>query len=137
MVKEENLMKNISRIIVALAVILISVSITSIPVKAETAAEKWLRQKREEKERYMDELEADGNLTQEAIDSITQGQSKRKPNKKTSTSKSSSNYSYSSGSTYSGEARGWVYSCDELHIIGLPEDPTTGYTRSGDYGRID
>ena len=61
-------MKNISRIIVALAVILISVSITSIPVKAETAAEKWLRQKREEKERYM----GNGLFKEESANFITQ-----------------------------------------------------------------
>lgn len=42
--------------------------------------------------------------------------------------------SYSSG--YSGSGKGWVYSADELHVIGLPEG-SNGYTQPGYYGDID
>ncbi len=41
---------------------------------------------------------------------------------------------YSSG--YSGSGKGWVYSADELHVIGLPEGED-GYTLPGWYGDID
>lgn len=86
----------------------------------------------------MDELEADGNLTQKAIDTMTKGTSKRKPNCKTATKKNSSSYSGSSSGSYSysGQGKGWVYSADELHVIGLPEGET-GYTLPGYYGDID
>ena len=105
----------------------------------EDYATKWLKKQREQQEKYMDELEADGNLTQEAIDSISKGTSKRKPNHKsagrTESSGSTSGGSSSSGS-YSGPGRGWVYSVDELHVIGLPEGEN-GYTKPGWYGDID
>lgn len=58
---------------------------------------------------------------------------KNKSNKKDSKTTNSSSYA---GNGYTGEARGWVYSTDELHIIGLPENPETGYTQAGNYGTI-
>ena len=121
--------------ILSLIAIIISVTITTIPVHAETYAEAWVRKQREANEKYMDELEADGNLTQEAIDSLGCGQSKRKPNKKTKETTTTQTTTNNSTSTYDNP-RGWVFTSDELHIVGLPEDEN-GYTKSGDYGRID
>ena len=124
------------KIMFSFLAILISVSIVSIPVHAETYAEAWLRKQKEADEKLMDELEADGNLTQEAIDSISKGTSKRKPNKakaKTESTKSNSNSNVNSN--YS-EGKGWIYSTDELHVVGLPEDSETGYTKSGWYGDV-
>ena len=107
------------------AVVLI-VGFSSITVHAgdyEEYVEKWLQKQREQQEKYMDQLEADGNLTQEAIDSISKGTSKRKPNHKSSSKTKSSGSSASGGTSfgYSGSGKGWVYSTDELHVIGLPE----------------
>ncbi len=103
----------------------------------EDYVEKWLKKQREQNEKYMDELEADGNLTQEAIDSISKGTSKRKPNHKSSASKNGNSGSTSnSSSNYPGSGKGWVYSVDELHVIGLPEGKN-GYTKPGWYGDID
>ena len=121
--------------ILSLIAILISVTITTIPVHAETYAEAWLRKQQEADEKYMDELEADGNLTQEAIDSISKGKSKRKPNKKSNTTTTTQNNSSTTQSN-SSVSRGWIFSSDELHVIGLPEDSETGYTKAGDYGVI-
>ncbi len=123
------------RKILTLIAILISVTITTISVHAETYAEAWLRKQQEADEKYMDELEADGNLTQEAIDSLGKGKSKRKPNKKSNTTTTTQTTPSTNTSTYDNP-RGWVYSVDELHIIGLPEDSETGYTKAGDYGVI-
>lgn len=114
--------------------------VSSIRVDAESYeeyCEKWLQKQRERDEKYMDELEADGNLTQEAIDSISKGTSKRKPNRKSNSSSNKNSESRSSstcGGTTSG--KGWVYSADELHVIGLPEGED-GYTLPGWYGDID
>lgn len=121
------------RKILTLIAILISVTITTIPVHAETYAEAWLRKQQEADEKYMDELEADGNLTQEAIDSLGKGKSKRKPNKKSNTTTQNNSPTTQSNSSIN---RGWIYSTDELHVIGLPEDSETGYTKAGDYGVI-
>ena len=102
----------------------------------EEYVEKWLQKQREMDEKYMDGLEADGNLTQEAIDSISKGTLMRKPNHKSSTrSKSSSGTSGGTSYGYSGSGKGWVYSVDELHVIGLPEGEN-GYTKPGWYGDI-
>ena len=38
-------------------------------------------------------------------------------------------------SYYTGEAKGYVYGVDELHVVGLPTDER-GYTKAGDYGEI-
>ncbi len=123
--------------IIAIVAILISVSITTIPAKAETYEEycaRWLAKQQADDEKFMDELEADGTLTQEAIDSISKGTSKRKPNMKSSTTTKSNEKSNYNSNSYSNYGKGWVYSTDELHVIGLPEDSETGYTKSGWYG---
>ena len=127
--------------ILSLIIILISVSITPITAKAESYEEycaRWLAKQQADDDKFMDELEAEGTLTQEAIDSISKGTSKRKPSTKngsTTTKKSESNTksNYNSNS-YSNYNKGWIYSTDELHVIGLPEDSETGYTKSGWYG---
>lgn len=116
----------------AIIAILISVTITPITAHASSYADEWLAKQKAQDEKWMDELEADGNLTQEAIDS-TKSKTTRKPNKKTTNSSTSS--SNSTTNSYSGEAHGWVYSTDELHIVGLPEDER-GYTKAGNYGTI-
>ena len=97
-------------------------------VHAETFAEKCQRMQAENDKAFLEGLERDGNLTQDAIDT-SKMKTNLKPNKKAST-KTNSN---TNSSSYTG--KGWVYSSDELHIIGLPEDEQ-GYTRSGDYGVI-
>ncbi len=105
----------------------------------EDYVEKWLQKQRKQDEKYMDRLEADGNLTQEAIDSISHGTSTRKPNHKSSNKSKSSGSTFGSSSStynYSGSGKGWVYSVDELHVIGLPEGEN-GYTKPGWYGDID
>lgn len=122
--------------ILSLIIILISVTITTIPVKANSYAEEWLKKKQAQQEKYMNELEADGNLTQEAIDSISKGTSKRKPNKKSSTTTDSSTTTNSNASNYGSSGKGWVYATDELHVTGLPTDER-GYTQAGWYGDID
>ena len=128
------MMRSAVVLIVSLALSIMLMPITS---HASSYAEEWLKKKQQQQEKYMDELEKDGNLTQEAIDSISKGTSQRKPNHK-STSKSSkgSSSSGSSSESYSGAGKGWVYSTDELHVIGLPEGEN-GYTKPGWYGDID
>ena len=123
-------------LIVSLALSIVLVPITS---HASSYAEEWLKKKQQQQEKYMDELEKDGNLTQEAIDSISKGTSNRKPNHKSTRSSINSNNSSGSSSgssSYSGAGKGWVYSTDELHVIGLPEGEN-GYTKPGWYGDID
>ena len=119
--------------ILTLIIIFISVTISTIPAHAETRQEAWLRKQKEAEEKFMDGLEKDGNLTQDAIDSISSGTSKRKANKKSTITK---NKTTTSSGSASSEARGWVYGTDELHITGLPTDER-GYTKAGDYGRIE
>lgn len=119
--------------IVSLIIILISVTLTSITAHASSYADEWLAKQKAQDEKWMDELEADGNLTQEAIDS-TKSKTNRKPNKKTTQTEEKTSQTQSSSLQTQGH--GWVYSCDELHIIGLPEDAETGYTKSGNYGAI-
>lgn len=133
-------MRKMIIVLSSITVMTLMLLVSSIRVDAESYeeyCEKWLQKQRERDEKYMDELEADGNLTQEAIDSISKGTSKRKPNCKSNSSSnknSDSGRSSSSGNTTSG--KGWVYSADELHVIGLPEGED-GYTLPGWYGDID
>lgn len=122
--------------ILSLIIILISVSITTIPVKANSYAEEWLKKKQAQQEKYMNELEADGNLTQEAIDSISKGTSSRKANTKSKTTTNKSTNKKSTTSNNGNSGKGWVYSTDELHVTGLPTDEN-GYTQAGWYGDID
>ena len=86
-------------------------------------------------EKWLDELEADGNLTQAAIDAAGEYGKGRVPNHK-SRSSSERSCSGESSSGYYGSGKGWVYSADELHVIGLPEGED-GYTLPGWYGDID
>ncbi len=114
----------------------------SITVHAEgkyTAyEEEWLRKQQERSRKYLDELEAEGNLTQEAIDATKLKDYDKQPNNKSKSSSSGngSGSGSSSGSSYSGSGKGWVYSTDELHVVGLPEGEN-GYTLPGWYGDID
>ena len=116
----------------AIIAILISVTITPITAHASSYADEWLAKQKAQDEKWMDELEADGNLTQEAIDS-TKSKTNRKPNKKTTQTETSQTQSSSSQT----QGRGWIYGVDELHVVGLPEDAETGYTKSGFYGSIE
>ena len=133
------------KMIIALSTIIVVgliVGFNSITVHAgdyDDYAQAWLAKKRQQQEKYMDELEADGNLTQEAIDSISKGTSTRKPNHKSGgkrTSEGSSSIGSSNSSGYSGSGKGRVYSADELHVIGLPTGEN-GYTKPGYYGDVD
>ncbi|WP_143015165.1 hypothetical protein [Butyrivibrio sp. INlla18] len=119
--------------------IVLLVCLSSITVHAENYddyAEKWLQKQLKQQEKYMDELEADGNLTQEAIDSISKGTSKRKPNKSSQSSENSSKNTTSTTGSTTSSGKGWVYSTDELHVVGLPEGEN-GYTKPGWYGDVD
>ncbi len=95
------------------------------------------KQEREYMEKWLDDLEADGNLTQAAIDAAGEYGRGRTPNHK-STQSSAGTYSGggSGSSAYTGPGKGWVYSVDELHVIGLPEGEN-GYTKPGWYGDIE
>ena len=124
----------------SITVMALMLFVSSIRVDAESYeeyCERWLQKQLERDEKLMDELEAEGTLTQEAIDSISKGTSKRKPNCKSNKS-SNKNSGSESSSTYGGttSGKGWVYSTDELHVIGLPEGEN-GYTLPGWYGDVD
>lgn len=125
--------------IVAVSLMVGYVDLTAYASDYDDYAQRWLEKKQKEYEKTMDALEADGNLTQEAIDALGGGNSDRKPNN-TSRSKresSSNSNSYNSGyGSYSGQGKGWVYSSDELHVVGLPEGEN-GYTLPGWYGDVD
>ena len=93
------------------------------------------QQEKESTEKWLDELEADGNLTPEAIKAAGKYGEGRVPNNKSTSGSTSGSYAGgSSGATTSG--KGWVYSADELHVIGLPEG-SNGYTKPGYYGDVD
>ena len=97
------------------------------------------QQEKELTEKWLDDLEADGNLTEEAIKAAGKYGEGKVPNYKPSAKTSSGSYSggsSNSNNTYSGSGKGWVYSTDELHVIGLPEGEN-GYTKPGWYGNID
>ncbi|SFQ06872.1 hypothetical protein SAMN04487928_11742 [Butyrivibrio proteoclasticus] len=133
-------MRKMIIVLSSITVMTLMLLVSSIRVDAESYeeyCERWLQKQLERDEKLMDELEAEGTLTQEAIDSISKGTSKRKPNCKSN--KSSNKYSDSGSSSSSGNTtsgKGWVYSADELHVIGLPEGED-GYTLPGWYGDID
>lgn len=102
------------------------VLINHIDVHASSYEDEWLAKKQAQQQEYMKSLEQDGNLTEEAYKSITKKDSKKKDKK----NNKNNNITYS-------ENRGYVYGVDELHIVGLPTNPTTGYTLQGDYGKIE
>ena len=141
--KDMKVMKRIVITLTTMAIVLLLLGTTSITAQAYDWQEHYekMRAKREQQEKeftekWLDELEADGNLTQAAIDAAGEYGKGRVPNHK---SKSSSGIGTSSSTTspsYSGAGKGWVYSCDELHVIGLPEGEN-GYTLPGWYGDID
>ncbi|SDB54055.1 hypothetical protein [Butyrivibrio sp. INlla16] len=111
----------------------IVVTMVGITAHAETRQERYQRRQYEMCQKYLDELEEAGNLTQEAIDALDGPNSTRKPNHKSS---SSSNNTESGSSSATTQGKGWVYSSDELHVIGLPEG-SNGYTKPGYYGDVD
>ena len=99
---------------------------------AETWRQKMDRMNEEYNQKLLDELEAAGNLTQDAIDALDGPNSTRKPNHKSRSSESNTQ----SGGSGTTQGKGWVYSSDELHVIGLPEG-SNGYTKPGYYGDVD
>lgn len=134
-------MKKMIMSLTTAAVVILMTGSTGITVHAGTDLQsqyekmKAWREKTEKEstEKWLDDLEADGNLTQQAIDAAGKYGKGRVPNHKPTTRKSSGSYT-AGGSTASG--KGWVYSTDELHVIGLPEGPD-GYTKPGYYGDVD
>lgn len=113
----------IIKIKVMLIYVIFLMLINHIDVYASSYADEWLAKKQQQQEEYMNELQKDGNLTDEAKASITKSNTSTKTKKETN-----KNYT-------NKESHGYVYSCDELHIIGLHTDEK-GYTKSGSYGII-
>ena len=112
---------------------IIGIAISPLTVHAKTPQERWIRIQKESNEEFMKGVEEDGNLTEEAYDQLSWGGSiKGKVNKKKE--KKSIDKTY----TIKGDEvnKGYVYSTDELHVVGLPEDER-GYTKAGDYGKIE
>ena len=105
-----------------LGIITIIIMMITMSVKVRASyEEEWLAKKKAEQEKYMKELEADGNLTEEAYKSITKKDAKNKKRNEKNTQQ---------------ENKGLVYGVDELHVTGLPTDER-GYTQAGNYGEID
>ena len=167
-------MKKIVLTITALLIFGVILSVANITARAgfdlqahyEKMKAKREKEQKEMYENWLDDLEADGNLTQEAIDAAGIYGEGRTPNYKSRNSSSGSaarsgdgstvgsggssssgvGGSYSgtgkgsssseAGGSYGGTGKGWVYSADELHVIGLPEGEN-GYTKPGYYGDID
>ena len=112
---------------------IIAIAISPLTVHAETPQERWIRLQKESNEEFMKGVEEDGNLTEEAYDQLSWGGSiKGKVNKKKEKKTTDKTY------TIKGDEvnKGYVYSTDELHVVGLPEDER-GYTKAGDYGKIE
>lgn len=122
------------KLISVVMVIFIMAQITSITSFAkESATDLYKRDRDAFYKKYMcldEEAEKEGLYSDANNGAFTK---RNKSNKSDSKTSNSSSYA---GGGYTGEARGWVYSTDELHIIGLPENPETGYTQAGDYGTI-
>ena len=113
--------------------IVVAILLSPIKVHAETKQERWLRIQQESNRQFMEGCEKDGNLTQEAIDALAWGDKSKKPNKKETNTEQKTNNNKSKSDEIN---KGYVYSVDELHIQGLPTDER-GYTKAGDYGKID
>ena len=112
------------------AVVIISISFGRMTIisNASSYADEWLKKKQEQQQKYMQELADEGTLTEENIKSITKGKGTNiKPSKKAEKSDKQEKVQ---------ENRGYVYGVDELHLVGLPTDER-GYTKAGDYGKID
>ena len=138
--KDMKVMKRIVITLTTMAIVLLLLGTTSITARAYDWQEHYekMRAKREQKEKeftekWLDELEADGNLTPEAIKAAGKYGEGRVPNHKSISSSGSGSYAGESSGSYSESGKGWVYSCDELHVIGLPEGEN-GYTLPGWYG---
>ncbi|MBQ6407126.1 MAG: hypothetical protein IJJ64_03710 [Butyrivibrio sp.] len=141
-------MKKIILILTTIAAVSLMVGFSSITVNAsgfdlqahyEKMKAKREQQEKEFTEKWLDELEADGNLTPEAIKAAGKYGEGRVPNHNSTSGIGSGSYaggSSGNGYGYSGPGKGWVYSADELHVIGLPEGEN-GYTLPGWYGDID
>ncbi len=137
-------MKKMVIVLATIAAVGLMVGFSSITVNAsgfdlqahyEKMKAKREQQEKEFTEKWLDELEADGNLTPEAIKAAGKYGEGRVPNHKSIGGSGSGSYAGgSSGATTSG--KGWVYSADELHVIGLPEG-SNGYTKPGYYGDVD
>ncbi len=135
-------MKRIVITLTTMAIALLFLGTTSITAHAydwqahyEKMRAKREQQEKEMTEKWLDELEADGNLTPEAIKAAGEYGEGRVPNHKSTSRGGSGSYTGGNiGTTTSG--KGWVYSADELHVIGLPEGED-GYTLPGWYGDID
>ena len=137
-------MKKMNIVLTTIAAVGLMVGFSSITANAsdfdlqahyEKMKAKREQQEKEFTEKWLDELEADGNLTPEAIKAAGKYGEGRVPNHKPTGGGESGSYAgENSGTTTSG--KGWVYSADELHVIGLPEGED-GYTLPGWYGDID
>ena len=104
-----------------LGIITVIIMMLAMSVKVKASyEEEWLAKKKAEQEKYMEELEKDGNLTEEAYRSITKKDAKNKKRNEKNTQQ---------------ENKGLVYGVDELHVTGLPTDER-GYTQAGNYGEI-
>lgn len=103
------------------------VLINHVDVHASSYADEWLAKKQAQQQEYMKSLEQDGNLTDDVVNSITKGKGNAYGKVKNKDKQQK---------TYT-ENRGYVYGVDELHIVGLPTNPNTGYTLQGDYGKIE
>ena len=130
-------MKKMVIVLSTIAVIGLMMGFSCITVRAEEYSEyarKWLEKQREKQEKYMDELEADGNLTQEAIDSISKGTSKRKPNHKSGSRSNESNSSTGESSTssgYSGPAEDGYTQWMSFTLSGFRQERTVIPNRAG------
>ncbi len=136
-------MKKMIIVFTTIAAVSLMVGFSSITVHAEfdlqahyEKMKAWReKQEKESTEKWLDDLEADGNLTQEAIEVAGKYGEGRVPNHKSTSGSGGGTGSYAGGSsTTSG--KGWVYSADELHVVGLPEG-SNGYTKPGYYGDVD
>ncbi len=142
--KGKRIMKNVATVLITIIMVGLILGISNISAKAFDLQEHYekMREKREQQdkeftERWLDELEADGNLTPEAIEAAGKYGEGRVPNHNSTSGGESGSYAAEGdNSRYSESGKGWVYSADELHVIGLPEG-SNGYTKPGYYGDVD
>lgn len=111
------------KIIIIAIILTMALPIIKVEAKEKTATELYKEDKDAFYKKYMclDEEAKEKGLYSDA-NKGEYTKTKKKENKENKT-------------TY--EAKGWVYSTDELHIVGLPEDSETGYTKAGNYGQIE
>ena len=119
-------MKRILSVIIAV-LILATITPTTAYAK-ESAMDLYKRDRDAFYKKYMclDEEAEEQGLYSDANNGAFTKRNKNKTNKSNSKTTTSST---------SSTAKGWVFSTDELHIIGLPENEQ-GYTAAGDYGVI-